>query len=174
MNRAGTLFLLFCIGGLIAFGLYKRVPVLDAFLEGAKESVAPAIGLLPSFTGLLLAVQMLEASGFLARLADLLTPYLAKLGFPVEILPLCLLSPVSGSGSIGAFQAVLAAYGPDSFVGRTASVLMASTETAFYTVTVYFGAVGVKKIRHTVLCALCADMVSCLLSGPIVRLFFNQ
>ncbi|HIS04479.1 MAG TPA: spore maturation protein, partial [Candidatus Fimenecus stercoravium] len=121
----------------------------------------------------LLAVQMLTASGVSDALTAALSPLLSKLGFPAEVLPLCILSPISGSGSLSAFQSLLTTYGADSFIGRTASVIAGSTETTFYTVTVYYGAVGVKKIRHTVLCALCADGISFLLSAVFVRLFFD-
>lgn len=174
MNSIGTAFLLLCVGGILLHGIYKRVPVLDTFLKGARENLLSAVSLLPTFCGLLLAVQMLTASGCIEKLTAFLSPVLAKIGFPAEVLALCLLSPISGSGSLSAFQAVLTAYGPDSYIGRTASVIAGSTETAFYTITVYFGAVGVKKIRHTVLCALCADGISFLLSGLVVRLFFEQ
>ncbi len=173
MNKIGTYILLSCIGGILIYAACKRVRVFDVFLEGAKENISCAFSILPAFVGLLLAVHMLTASGAADALTAALAPLLSKIGFPAEVLPLCILSPISGSGSLSAFQSLLAKYGPDSFIGRTASVIAGSTETTFYTVTVYYGAVGVKKIRHTVLCALCADGISFLLSAIFVRLFFD-
>lgn len=173
MSEIGTFVLLFCVGGILIYGACKRVRVFDVFLEGAKENISCAVSVLPAFVGLLLAVQMLTASGVSDALTAALSPLLSKLGFPAEVLPLCILSPISGSGSLSAFQNLLTTYGADSFIGRTASVIAGSTETTFYTVTVYYGAVGVKKIRHTVLCALCADGISFLLSAVFVRLFFD-
>lgn len=173
MDKFGTYALLFFIGGIFVFALCRHVPVFDTFLSGAKSGIETAVGLLPTLTALLFAVGLLTASGLPDAISKVLTPLLQKIGFPPEILPLCLLSPFSGSGSLSAFQSILQTYGPDSTIGRTASIIAGSTETTFYAITVYYGAVGIKKTRHTLAAAMCADFTSFLLAGILVRLFFN-
>lgn len=173
MNNLGTYALLFFIGGVLIYACIKKVPVFDSFLEGAKEGIPSAIGILPALIGLLFAVSLLLRCGITEVLAAALSPLLSKIGFPVEVLPLCILSPISGSGSLSAFQSLLETYGADSFIGRTASVIAGSTETTFYAITVYYGAVGVKKTRHTVAAALCADVTSFVLASLAIRLFFE-
>ena len=173
MRNFGTYFLLAFICFVIIYGLIRRVPVIDSFLDGAKQGLQTAAQILPALVALLFAVQLMIASGITEKLCDLLSPILAPIGFPAEVLPLCILSPISGSGSLSAYQSILAAYGADSFVGRVASVIAGATETTFYAVTVYYGAVGIKKIRHTVIAALCADITGFLLAALFVRLFFD-
>ena len=173
MDKLGTYALLFFIAGIFIFALIRRVPVFDTLLNGAKSGIETAVRLLPALTALLFSVGLLTASGLPDALAKLLSPLLQKIGFPPEVLPLCLLSPFSGSGSLSAFQSILETYGPDSAIGRTASIIAGSTETTFYAITVYYGAVGIKKTRHTLAAAMCADFTSFLLAGVLVRLFFN-
>lgn len=173
MHDFGAYILLFFIGGILFYAAIKRVPVFDCFCKGAKESISPAFALLPTLLALLFAVHLLSTSGFLEKLGEWCAPLLSKIGIPKELLSLCILSPLSGSGSISMYTEVLKAYGPDSFLGRTASVIIASTETTFYAIAVYYGSVGINKTRHTVPCALCADVISFILAGRFVSLFFN-
>ena len=164
MDKFGNYALLLFIAGIFIFALFRRVPVFDTFLNGAKSGIETAVRLLPALTALLFSVGLLTASGLPDALAKLLSPLLQKIGFPPEVLPLCLLSP---------FQSILETYGPDSAIGRTASIIAGSTETTFYAITVYYGAVGIKKTRHTLAAAMCADFTSFLLAGVLVRLFFD-
>lgn len=173
MRNFGTYFLLIFICGVMIYGLVRRIPVFDSFLVGAKKGLETAVQILPALVALLFAVQLMIASGITEGLCGLLSPILNKIGFPAEVLPLCILSPISGSGSLSAYQSILAAYGADSYVGRVASVIAGATETTFYAVTVYYGAVGIKRIRHTVAAALCADITGFLLAAFFVRLFFD-
>lgn len=153
--------------------LMRRVPVFTEFMEGAKEGVASCMRIFPSLLGLITAVTMLRVSGALDLLAHALTPVTAALGLPAELVPLVLLRPISGGGAIALLQELLHAVGPDSFAGRVASVMAGATETTFYTITVYFGAVGVRKMRHTLPAALTADVMCILLSLLTVRWFFG-
>ncbi len=155
------------------WGLYKKVDILDAFTEGARENLKTALGLLPTLALLMLGVGMFRASGALEALTELLSPVTEVLGFPKECLPLTVLRPVSGSGALAVLKNILAENGPDSFAGRVASVLMGSTETTFYTIAVYFGATRVKKSRHALPAALAGDMTAFLLSSLAVRLFLG-
>lgn len=154
----------------VAFGLWKRVKVFDCFMEGAKRGLHTVYELLPSITGLVVAVTMLRASGALTILADVFAPVAEKLNIPPEVIPMALMSPVSGGGSMTFFEQVLKEHGPDSFLGQVASVLMGSTDTTLYAVTVYFSAVGIKKTRHTLYAGLIADFTCFLLASFFVRM----
>ena len=156
---------------IVIFGALKGIDVFSEFLKGAKNGFETILTVAPSLIGLLLAVNMLKASGALDILVNFLSPVAKGLGIPPDILPLTILSPVSGSGSLSIFETILKDSGPDSFSGRCASVIMGSTETTFYAVTLYFGSAGIKKSRHTLPSALCADITSFILSPRFVKLF---
>lgn len=162
------------IGGIVLFGLCRKVNVFDAFVEGAKDGLGVILSITPSLVCLLTAVSMFKVSGMLDLLTWLLAPVARLLGAPKEVLPLALLRPVSGSGAMVIFQDILKTYGPDSFIGRVASVLEGSTETTFYTIAVYFGATSVKKTRHTLVSSLSADFTGLVLSVLAVRLFLGS
>lgn len=167
-NYILPIFLLIIIG----FGFYKKIDVFGTFVDGAKKGFDVFLSILPSLTALFLAVQVLKSSQGIDILTKLLTPIANLLKIPAETLPLCILSPISGGGSLTVFESIISEYGADSYIGRVASVMMGSTETTFYAIAVYFGAVGVKKIRHTAFCSLCADLTSFILAGFFVRLLF--
>ncbi len=173
MNDFGNYILLFFIAAVLLAGLFRKIPVFNAFLDGAKGGIETAVKLLPSLLALLFAVNLLTASGIMEYIVTSVSPIFEKLQYPAEVLPLCLLSPISGSGSLSAFQSLLTEYGADSYIGRVASVIAGSTETTFYAIAVYYGSVGIKKIRHTAFAALCADCTSFLLAALFVRLFFD-
>ena len=151
----------------------RKVPVFDTFLAGAKEGLEASVSILPTLVGLIMAVSMLSASGALDLLSSLLTPAARFLGLPPQVIPLVLIKPFSGSGSTAVLAQIFKDNGPDSFPGRVASVLSGSTETTFYAIAVYYGAVGVRKTRHTLPAALLADLVACVLSPLCVRLLFR-
>lgn len=158
---------------IVAFGAIKGINVFDCFSQGAKSGFKTVLDITPPLIALLTAVSMLKASGGLDVLTSLLSPVARVLGLPKEVLPLALLSPISGSGSVSMFESILKNFGPDSFAGKCASVLMGSTETTFYAITLYYGSVGIKNTRHTLPCAACADIVSYILSPVAVRLFMR-
>lgn len=151
-------------------GTVKGLPVFELFTEGAKDGIKTSVKILPSLVGLLAAVSMLRASGFFDAAAHFVSPFTDALGFPKELVPLALIRPVSGSASLAFVRDILENYGPDSFVGKCASVIMGSTETTFYTLAVYFGSVGVKKSRYTVGAALLADLTGMITGVLAVRL----
>lgn len=159
---------------IVGFGVYKKIDVFGTFIDGAKKGFDVFLSILPSLTALFLAVQMLKSSQGIDIITKLLSPVADFLKIPVETLPMCILSPISGGGSLSVFESIISEYGPDSYIGRVASIMMGSTETTFYAITVYYGAVGIKKIRHTAICSLCADFTSFILAGITVRLFFYQ
>lgn len=159
---------------MIGYGILKGINVFNEFIDGAKEGFGIVLNILPALIGLIFSIELLKASGGLETLCSFLSPITSFLGIPTEVAPLTVLSPISGSGSLGMFESILKDHGPDSFIGRCASVMMGSTETTFYTMTVYYGSVGIKKSRHTLPSALCADFTSFIISPKIVKLFFYQ
>ena len=161
------------IGGIFLFGVLRGVNTFDAFLEGAREGLSTAVSITPALICLLTAVAMFKASGALDVLSWGLSPLARAAGLPQEVIPLALLRPISGSGAMVLFNDLLAVYGPDSFIGRVASVMEGSTETTFYTIAVYYGATHVTKTRHTLPSALSADLAGIIMSGIAVRLFLG-
>ena len=158
---------------IILFGLVRRVPVFDAFLTGAREGAQTLLRIAPTVLGLIFAVGLLKSSGAVEVIDRVLAPAANAVGFPPEVVPMALLRPVSGSGSSALLMTVLQDCGPDSFAGRVASVLAGSSETTFFAATMYFGSIGVKKLRHTLLAAVAADGTAMLVSAATVHLFFG-
>lgn len=151
----------------------RRVDVYAAMVEGAGEGLKTLGRILPALVTLLTAVYMLRASGALELLGQLLEPVLSAVGIPVETVGLLLVRPVSGSAALGVGAELIETYGPDSLVGRTAAVMLGSTETTFYTVAVYFGAAKVAKTRYAVPAALCGDVAGFLAASWAVRILFG-
>ncbi len=145
------------IAGIIGYGIIKRINVYDSFVSGAKNGIENMLQIVAPLVGLMVAISMFRASGAFDILGKILKPITESFKIPPDVLPLALLRPISGSGSIAIVNDIFKAHGPDSLEGKIASVMMGSTETTFYTVAVYFGAVGIKKVRHTLKAALSAD-----------------
>lgn len=169
-DNFGSYILPLMVVGIVLFGLIKRVKVFDCFMSGARKGLHTVYELLPSITGLVVAVTMLKESGAMDIVSSLFHPVTALFGVPEEITPMALLSPISGGGSLTLFESVLKTHGPDSFVGQVASVVMGSTDTTLYAVTVYYSAIGIKDTRHTLAAGLTADLLSLVLSAFFVRL----
>ena len=158
---------------IIAHAIFKGVDIFNAFLQGAKSGFKIVYNIAPSLIALILAINMLNASSGLDILCSLLSPVTSFVGIPEKLTPLAILSPISGSGALGMYESILKNVGPDSFLGRCASVMMGSTETTFYTMTIYYGSTGIKKARHTFPSALSADLTSFILSPVMVTLFLS-
>jgi spore maturation protein SpmA len=148
------------MAGFLAFGVLKRVKVYEAFVEGAKEGFQVAVRIIPYLVAILVAVGMFKASGALEHVVNWLGPWTGRVGLPAEALPMALLRPLSGSGAYGILASIVQdpAIGPDGYTGYLVSTLQGSTETTFYVLAVYFGAVQVRRIRHTLAAALTADL----------------
>ena len=172
-----TLFFTMLVPGILAAvaitGTVKRVDVYQGLADGAVDGMKILIRILPALVGLLTAVHMLRASGLLDWLAQALSPVLHLLGIPPETVGLMLIRPISGSAALGVGSELITTYGPDSTIGRTAAVMLGSTETTFYTIAVYFGAAGIKKTRYAVPAALCADLAGFFFASLTVRLFLG-
>ena len=158
--------------GLCAAALYAALRGVDAYAAlcaGARDGLRVLRDILPPLLVLLTAIAMLRASGALDTLARALSPALRALGIPPECAPLMFLRPFSGSGALAVGSELMERYGPDSAVGRTAAVMLGSTETTFYVVGVYFGAAGVRRTRHAIPAALVADLVGFVAAAAAVR-----
>ena len=162
------------MGSVLLYGLMRKVAVFDAFVVGAKEGMKILYDIAPTLIALIVGVSMLKSSGVMGAFCEFLSPLCEKIGFPKELLPMTLLRPVSGGSSTALLSDVLKNYGPDSFIGRCASVIAGSTETTFYAISVYFSAVNIKKIRHTLFASLMADFTAAVLGVLSVNLFFSR
>ncbi|WP_313340919.1 nucleoside recognition domain-containing protein [Sedimentibacter sp.] len=159
------------IGGILFYGIIQKVDIYGAFIDGAMEGAKAALKIFPYILAVIFAINMFIHSGAEAFIVRILTPVTNVLGFPPELLSLSIVKPLSGGGSLGVFQSILDNYGPDSYIGRSASVLMGSSETIFYTTAVYFGAVGIKNIRHTIKVGLIAHVGSIFAALMVCRFF---
>lgn len=161
------------LAGTALYGTLRRVDVYGALVRGAGQGLETLARILPALVCLLTAVSMVRSSGLLEALAGWLAPVLGRLGLPSELLPLMLVRPISGSAALGVGADLINAYGPDSALGRTAAVMLGSTETTFYTIAVYFSAAGITRTRYAVPAALCADLVGFLASAWAVGVVFG-
>ncbi len=159
--------------GFPLYGLYKRVPVYEEFVEGAKEGFKVAVTIIPYLVAILFAIGMFRASGALDWLIEGTRPILTAIGVPPEVIPMWIVRPLTGSGSAAIVVDMIARYGEDSLVVKMAATMFGSTETTFYVIAVYFGAVNVKKTRHAVPAGLIADIFAMILAVYVVRLLFG-
>ena len=155
-----------------ALVLRKNESSYDLLISGAGEGLQLVVTILPTLIILMTAVTMLRSSGAMELLSGLLAPVFSFFGIPPETAMLVLIRPISGSAALAVGADLMAAYGPDSAIGRTAAVMLGSTETTFYTVSVYFGAAGIRKTRYAVPAALFADFVGFFMASLTVRLFY--
>ncbi|WP_297596276.1 spore maturation protein [uncultured Cetobacterium sp.] len=151
----------------------KKVKVYEVFCEGAKEGFSTAIRIIPFLVAMLVAIGVFRASGAIDVIIKYINPVLEFIGMPGEVLPMAIMRPLSGGGSTGIMNDLFITYGPDSMIGRMASVMMGSTETTFYVLAVYFGAVSIRKTRHAVVAGLLADLAGILAAVWICNIMFN-
>ena len=161
------------VAAFVLYGWVRRVRVYDALVRGAKQGFDVALRIIPYLVAILVAVGMFRAAGGIDALVTVLGPITGLIGLPAEVLPVALLRPLSGSGALGVASETLTAYGPDSLIGYLASTIYGSTETTFYTLAVYFGAIGVRQTRHTLPACLLADAAGILAATTIVNLLFG-
>lgn len=160
---------------ILSYGHLKGVKVYDAFIEGAKDGLLITFKILPYIAAMLLGVGMLRSSGGLDFMLYVLRPFTNAAGIPEEVMPLILMKPLSGSGALGILADILKRSGADSQAGILASIIMTSTETIFYTITIYFGSIGIKNIRHTLTAAIIADLTGVTAAVLICKLLlFRQ
>ena len=168
MRTIGAFILPAVMAGIVLFGLFKRVNIFDTFIEGARNGLESGIKILPSLVGLITAVTMFKASGALDVLLSVFEPVVDLISVPGEVLPLAILRPVSGGGALAIFENILQNCGPDSIAGRIASVMMGSSETTFYCISLYYGSIGIRKTRYTIPVALLSDLTGFAVSALLI------
>ena len=161
---------LMLIASLLA--LRRKEDTYSLLLSGAADGLKLLVSIVPALILLLTAVTMLRASGAIEIISTVFAPVFRFLGIPPETAMLVLVRPISGSAALAVGADLMAQYGVDSLIGRTAAIMLGSTETTFYTISVYFGAAGVRKTRYTVIAALIADRTGCLVASLTARLFY--
>ena len=166
MNIANII-LPFIVLIIVGYGIYKQVAVFDVFLDGVKEGLTMTIQIFPTIIAMIISVNIFLKSNILELVINFLNPLFNFLKFPKEILPLAVLRPISGSSSLIILDNILKNYGADSFIGRVASVIQGSTDTTIYILGLYYGSIGIKKIKYSLLVGLMAD-ISCIIIALIV------
>ena len=158
---------------IVVFGIVKKVKIYEAFVEGAKEGFNVAVRIIPYLVAMLVAIGIFRAGGAMEILSSFLAPVTKLIGMPPEALPMALIRPLSGSGALGVMSEIVRTHGADSMIGRMVSVMMGSSETTFYVLAVYFGAVGVTRTRQAVAAGIIVDVTAVLASVWIVRLVWG-
>lgn len=159
---------------IVTYGIIKKVKVYEVFVEGAKEGLKICKNIFPYLLCMLLSIKVFRESGILEYIVNFIEPLTNLLGIPKEVITQIFIKPLSGSGALGVFTDNIKTFGPDSYLGVLSSVLMGSTETIFYTIALYFGAVKIKKIRHTLWTAIMAEVIGVILAVNITKIiFFN-
>ena len=161
------------IAFILFYGHIKKVNIIDSFIKGAIDNLKTAVQIFPSILLLMVSIGMFSASGGIELITKLLSPVTTFLGFPKECIPLAIIRPLSGSGAMSMFDAILSDNSPDSYAGRVASVLMGSTETTFYTLSIYYAACKVKPTKRIILYCLFADLVGFIMSSLVVGIIYH-
>jgi len=154
-------------------GYIKKVKVYESFIDGAKEGFNTAVRIIPYLVAILVAIGMFRASGAMDYFVAILSPLTNLIGMPAETLPVAIMRPLSGSGALGIVTELMKEHGPDSLIGRIASTMWGSSETTFYVVAVYFGAVGIKKTRHAIPSGLIGDTVGLIMAVILCLIVFG-
>lgn len=157
---------------ILTIGIFKKVPIYEVFVDGAKDGFSVSIKIIPYLVAIIVAINMFKASGAIDILASLLGNLLDKLSIPVDVLPLILTRSLSGSATLGIFSDIANTHGSEAFVTKLAAVMVGSSETTFYVLTVYFGSIGIKKFRYALLTGILADVIGIVLAILVARMFF--
>lgn len=161
------------IGFILVYGTIKRVATYEAFVEGGKEGIQIAFSIIPYLVGMLVAITVFRASGAMDFLIDLIRPFLSAVGVPADIVPLAVIRPISGTAALGMTTDLISTHGPDSFIGKLASTMQGSTDTTLYVLTVYFGAVGIRKMGDALKVGLLADLIGVIAAIVVVSIAFG-
>lgn len=157
---------------IVTYGAIKKVPVYEAFTEGAKEGFDISVRIIPYLVAMMVAVALFRASGAIDLLGTALKPFLELIGMPSDLLPLAITRSLSGSGARGIFAEIAQTHGGNAAITKTAAVMLGSSETTFYVLSVYFGSVGIKKFRHAVVAGIVADLAGIFIALFVSKLFF--
>lgn len=157
---------------IVFYGVKKKINVYDTFLEGAKEGLITTFNIFPAVMAMIFAINIFLDSNFLTFFISLLKPILGNINIPIEIIPMALLRPVSGTASLAIMNDIFVSFGPDSYFGRLASILQGCTDTTIYVIALYFGTVKISKIRYSLWVGLFADFAGIIMAFVLTNLFF--
>lgn len=157
---------------ILTVGLVKKIPLYEAFTEGAKDGFNVAVNIIPYLVAILVSISMLRASGAIDMCGSLLSGVLTKISVPVDVLPLMIVRSLSGSAALGVFSDIANNFGPDAYATKLAAVIVGSSETTFYVLAVYFGAVKIAKVRYALLTGLIADAIGIMVAIVVAHQFF--
>ena len=157
---------------IVLYGIIKKINVYDVFVEGSKESFGMILNLFPSLLAMILGVNILVKSGLLNSILSVFNPLVNLIKIPKEIIPIALMRPISGSSSLAILNNIFSTLGPDSLAAKLGSIIQGSTDTTFYVLTLYFGCVGIKKIRYAMWAGLLGDLLGVISSIVVVKVFF--
>lgn len=157
---------------ILTVAIIRKVPIYEAFIEGAKGGIKVTGNIIPYLVAIIVAISMLRASGAIDSIANLCSGFLTAVHMPADILPLAFVRSLSGSAAIGVFSDIVSNNDINSYTSKLAAIMMGSSETTFYVLTVYFGAVGIKKYRYALLTGVCADLIGIIMAVIVARFFF--
>ncbi len=153
-------------------GFKKNINIYDSFLEGVKDGLSLSISIFPSIVAMVFAINIFLDSGFIIKFFNILAPLVNKFNIPLQIMPMALLRPISGTATLAIMNDIFSKYGPDSFVGRLASVLQGCTDTTIYVLALYFGSIGIRKGRYALIVGLFADLIGIIMAFILTSIFF--
>lgn len=171
MEIISKVFLPIMILIIVFYGVFKKINVYDSFLEGAKEGLVTAFNIFPSIVAMIFAINIFLDSNFLNVIMNYIKPIFGN-SIPVDIIPMALLRPISGTGSLAIMNEIFKTYGPDAFLGRLASILQGCTDTTVYVIALYFSSVKITKIKHALWVGLFADLIGIITAIILTNLFF--
>lgn len=157
---------------ILTMGILKKVPVYEVFTDGAKEGFKVSVNIIPYLVAIIVAISMLRASGIIEQLGSVLAPILAHFNVPADVIPVMLVRSLSGSAALGIFSDIANSSGPDSYVTTLSAVMVGSSETTFYVLAVYFGAVGIKRLRYALVVGILADIIGIIAAVGVCNVLF--
>lgn len=157
---------------ILTVAIFRKVPIYEAFIEGAKDGVKVSTNIIPYLVAIIVAISMLRASGAIDSVAMLCSGLLDKIHLPADILPLAFVRSLSGSAAVSVFSDIIANNDINSYTSKLAAIMLGSSETTFYVLTIYFGAIGIKKYRYALLTGLSADFIGIIMAIIVARIFF--
>ena len=172
MNTFSKLVIPLFVVFVIFYGFIKKVNLYDSFLEGAKEGLQISVNIFPNVLAMVFAINIFLDSNFVYEILRVFEGFLMKFNIPLDILPMAILRPISGTATLAIMNDIFMSYGPDSYAGRLASVLQGCTDTTIYVLALYFGSIGVKKIRYSLVVGLIADLIGITIAFILTAIFF--
>ncbi len=157
---------------ILTMGLIKRIPLYETFTDGAKDGFKVAINIIPYLVAIIVAISMFRASGIIDLIGQVFSPVLAKLNIPADTIPIMIVRSLSGSAALGVFSDIANNLGPDDYATKLSAVMVGSSETTFYVLAVYFGAVGISKLRYALLVGLLADFIGIVAAVLVCNFVF--